>query len=47
MDNLDLIDQRLKRLEGVVGNFENLDQTKVFLNKIKVKFIKIERSIML
>jgi hypothetical protein len=30
MDNLDLINQRLQRLEEVVGNFENIDQTKVF-----------------
>jgi hypothetical protein len=39
MDNLDLIDQRLLRLENVIGNFENLDQDKVSKNKKKLLFL--------
>jgi hypothetical protein len=34
IDNLELLEERVSKLESLVGNFEKLDQTKVLKYKL-------------
>lgn len=43
IDNLELLESRVSKLENLVGQFDKLDQTKVkwFINTDKIKYRKL------
>ena len=44
MENLDLVEQRLERLENLIGKFENIEQTKVIWKIHNSKYLEVIKT---